>query len=65
MQSLHHPLFLSSSTGGVPIGGSHNIAEEILNGNDESLDAVDFMAGNRDFGEVLDVSSVMERSRGI
>lgn len=64
-QSLHHPLLLSSSSGGIPLGGSHNIAQEILSGTDESLDAVDFMAGNRDFGEVLDVSAVMERSRGI
>jgi proteasome maturation protein len=65
MQDLHHPLLLASSSGAVPLGGSHNIAQEILNGTDESLDAPDFMAGSTTYNEVLDMSAVMERSRGI
>lgn len=34
-------------------------------GNDESLDAHEFMGGERLMGEVLDVTAAMERSRGI
>ena len=64
-QTLHHPLLLASSSGAVPLGGSHNVAQEILNGTDESLDAPDFMAGATSYNEVLDVSAVMERSRGV
>lgn len=41
------------------------MAQEILNGTDESIDASDFMGSTGDLGEVLDVSAVMERSRGI
>jgi len=64
-QSPHHPLILAATPSGLPLGGSHNLAQEILAGTDESLDAVDFMAGTNDLGEILDVSAVMERSRGI
>lgn len=49
----------------MPLGGSHNVSMEILNGTDESLDAPDFMAGSGSLGEVLDVNAVMERSRGM
>jgi hypothetical protein len=38
---------------------------EILQGNDESLDVGDFMGGERPVAEVLDVNSVMEKSRRI
>lgn len=65
LQSLHHPLILASTPSGMPLGGSHNVSMEILNGTDESLDAPDFMAGSGSLAEVLDVSAVMERSRGI
>ena len=58
-------MLIASSSGAVPLGGSHNIAQEILNGTDESLDAPDFMAGSTTYNEVLDMSAVMERSRGI
>jgi proteasome maturation protein len=54
---------LSSSA--HPVGGSHNLALEILSGSDETLDAQDFMGGDRLLGEVVDVTSAMERSRGI
>ncbi|KAK4684975.1 proteasome maturation protein, partial [Tremellales sp. Uapishka_1] len=60
-ESLHHPLLLATN----PLGGSHNLALEILQGNDEKLMESDFMSGGRDLGAVLDVSSAMERSRGI
>ena len=62
-ESLHHPLMDTMSP--LQLGGSHNIASEILNGTDESIDAVDFMSGGRDMGEVLDVSAIMERSKGM
>jgi len=64
-QSPHHPLILAASSSAVPLGGGHNLAQEILNGTDESIDAADFMGSANDLGEVLDVSAVMERSRGI
>ncbi len=57
---------LSSATpGALPLGGTHNIAHEILMGTDESLDAHEFMAGDGLLSDVLDVNSVMERSRGM
>lgn len=65
MQDLHHPALLASTTSAVPVGGSHNVHLEILQGTDESIDAPDFMAGGADMREFLDVSAVMERSRGI
>lgn len=55
----------ASSPSSLPLGGSSNLAREILSGTDELLDACDFMGGARDLGEVLDVSAIMERSRGI
>ncbi|RSH87971.1 uncharacterized protein EHS24_000494 [Apiotrichum porosum] len=61
----HHPLLLQSTSSGLPLGGSHNTSLEILQGTDESIDAEDFMAGGADLREVLDMSAVMERSRGI
>lgn len=64
-QNPHNPLLTSSTPSGLPLGGSHNLAHEILMGTDESLEASEFMAGDMMMGEVLDVSSVMERSRGI
>ncbi|ORY25944.1 putative chaperone [Naematelia encephala] len=64
-ESPHHPLLLASTPSGLPLGGSHNIHLEILQGTDESLDAGEFMGGNASLNEVLDVSSVMERSRRI
>jgi len=63
--SPHHPLFLSSTGSAVPLGGSSNLQLEILQGNDETLDAGDFMAGSTQMDEVLDVSLVMEKSRGM
>ncbi|KAI9634877.1 chaperone [Dioszegia hungarica] len=62
-ENPHNPLMLSSSA--HPVGGSHNLALEILSGADETLDAQDFMGGDRLLGEVVDVTSAMERSRGI
>jgi proteasome maturation protein len=63
-QSAHHPL-LASNPSALPLGGSHNTSLEILTGTDESIDAVDFMGGETPAGEILDVSSAMERSRGM
>lgn len=65
IQNPHNPLLLASTPSSLPIGGSHNLAHEILSGNDESLDAHEFMGGDRLMGEVLDVTAAMERSRGI
>jgi len=64
-QSLHHPLFLSYSGSAVPLGGSSNLQLEILQGNDETLDAGDFMAAPTHMDEALEVSVMMEKSRGI
>ncbi|EIW67682.1 hypothetical protein TREMEDRAFT_64276 [Tremella mesenterica DSM 1558] len=63
--SPHHPLLNVATTSSLPLGGTHNIALEILQGTDETLDAPDFMAGGGSLGEVLDMTAVMERSRGI
>ncbi|KAL7422993.1 hypothetical protein Q5752_002291 [Cryptotrichosporon argae] len=63
--SPHNPLLLASTPSGLPLGGSHDLALEILTGTDEALDAGDFMSGGADLGAVLDVSGVMERSRGM
>jgi proteasome maturation protein len=65
LKSLHHPLLLSSTPSGLPLGGSHNLQLEILQGRDESMDVGDFMGGDRAMGEVLDPSGAMERSRGM
>lgn len=62
-QSSHNPLLSVPSVGALPLGGSHNVALEILQGNDENLDVGDFMGGERPVAEVLDVNSVMEKSR--
>jgi proteasome maturation protein len=64
-QELHHPAMLSATPSGLPIGGTHNLALEILQGKDEALDEADFMSGGADLREILDVNAVMERSRGI
>ncbi|RSH90963.1 hypothetical protein EHS25_010139 [Saitozyma podzolica] len=64
-ESAHHPLLLASNPSALPLGGSHNTSLEILTGTDESIDAVDFMGGETPAGEILDVSSAMERSRGM
>ncbi|KAL1413167.1 hypothetical protein Q8F55_000916 [Vanrija albida] len=64
-EELHHPVLLSATPSGMPLGGSHNLHLEILQGNDETLDAPDFMSGGADLREVLDMSAAMERSRGI
>ena len=56
---------LQATPSGLPLGGTHNVHLEILNGTDESIDAADFMSGGADLREVLDVSATMERSRGI
>ncbi|BEI83279.1 hypothetical protein CcaverHIS002_0311470 [Cutaneotrichosporon cavernicola] len=57
--ALRHPVRPS------PLGGTHNLALEILQGKDEGLDETDFMSGGADLREILDVNAVMERSRGI
>ncbi|KAK6907998.1 hypothetical protein I203_101999 [Kwoniella mangroviensis CBS 8507] len=64
-ENLHNPLLENSTTTGVPLGGSSNLALEVLKGQDETLDAGDFMGGSNFLNEVLDVNGVMERSRGI
>ncbi|WWC62784.1 uncharacterized protein I303_105381 [Kwoniella dejecticola CBS 10117] len=64
-ENLHNPLIESSTITGVPLGGSSNLSLEILKGQDETLDAGDFMGGSNTLNEVLDVNSAMERSRGI
>ncbi|WWC88649.1 uncharacterized protein L201_003562 [Kwoniella dendrophila CBS 6074] len=64
-ENFHNPLIESSTITGVPLGGSSNLALEVLRGEDESLDAGDFMGGSNSLNEIVDVSSVMERSRGI
>ncbi|WRT67959.1 uncharacterized protein IL334_004933 [Kwoniella shivajii] len=64
-QELHNPLLEQATITGVPLGGSSNLALEVLRGQDETLDAGDFMGGSTSFSEVLDISGVMERSRGI
>lgn len=65
LQELHHPAMLAATPSGLPLGGSHNLALEILQGKDEGLDEADFMSGGADMREILDVSAVMERSRGL
>lgn len=65
LQELHHPAMLSATPSGLPLGGTHNLALEILQGKDEGLDEADFMSGGADLREILDVNAVMERSRGI
>lgn len=65
LQELHHPALLAASPSAVPLGGSHNVHLEILQGTDETIDAADFMTGGADMREFLDVSAVMEKSRGI
>lgn len=64
-KSLHNPLLEQSTLSGLPIGGSHNLSLEILQGRDESLDADEFMAGSQSMAEVLDVNGALERKRGI
>ncbi|BEJ06614.1 hypothetical protein CcaverHIS641_0311360 [Cutaneotrichosporon cavernicola] len=64
-EELHHPAMLSATPSGLPLGGTHNLALEILQGKDEGLDETDFMSGGADLREILDVNAVMERSRGI
>ncbi|CAK9780499.1 unnamed protein product [Cutaneotrichosporon oleaginosum] len=64
-EELHHPALLSATPSGLPLGGTHNLALEILQGHDEALDAADFMSGGADMREILDVNAVMERSRRI
>ncbi|BEJ14114.1 hypothetical protein CspHIS471_0312880 [Cutaneotrichosporon sp. HIS471] len=64
-EELHHPAMLSATPSGLPLGGTHNLALEILQGKDEGLDEADFMSGGADLREILDVNAVMERSRGI
>ena len=64
-QNLGNPLLSVPTPGALPLGGSHNLALEILQGNDESLDVGDFMGAERPVAEVLDVNSVMEKSRRI
>ncbi|TYJ56418.1 hypothetical protein B9479_002821 [Cryptococcus floricola] len=63
--NLHNPLLDQATSSGLPLGGGHNIALEILEGRDESIDADEFMGGGINFGEVLDVNGAMERKRGI
>lgn len=55
---------LDATPYGVPLGGSHNVALEVLKGTDETLDHADFMSSH-DVREILDVSAAMERSRGM
>ncbi|OXC66759.1 hypothetical protein AYX13_04629 [Cryptococcus neoformans] len=64
-ESLHNPLLEQSTLSGLPIGGSHNLALEVLQGRDESLDANEFMGGSQSMAEVLDVNGALERKRGI
>ncbi|KAK8858732.1 hypothetical protein IAR55_002961 [Kwoniella newhampshirensis] len=64
-ESLHNPLLDSSSSSGIPLGGSHNLSLEILQGKDESLEENEFMGGDKSMAEVLDVNGTLERSRGI
>lgn len=64
-KSLHNPLLEQSTLSGLPIGGSHNLSLEILQGRDESLDADEFMGGSQSMAEVLDVNGALERKRGI
>ncbi|WVW84858.1 hypothetical protein I302_106893 [Kwoniella bestiolae CBS 10118] len=64
-ENLHNPLIESSTVIGVPLGGSSNLAFEVLTGQDETLDAGDFMGGSNSLNEVLDVNGALERSRGI
>ncbi|ODO09966.1 hypothetical protein I350_02190 [Cryptococcus amylolentus CBS 6273] len=63
--NLHNPLLDQATPSGLPLGGGHNIALEILEGRDESIDADEFMGGGINFGEVLDVNGALERKRGI
>lgn len=65
LKNPHNPLILSSNPSTLPLGGTHNLAQEILMGNDESLEANEFMSGGALMAEVLDVNGAMERSRGI
>ncbi|WVR06500.1 hypothetical protein IAU60_003531 [Kwoniella sp. DSM 27419] len=64
-ENLHNPLLEQSTIVGVPLGGSSNLSLEILKGQDETLDAGDFMGGSNSLAEVMDVNGAMERSRGI
>ncbi|WVQ73291.1 hypothetical protein IAR50_002859 [Cryptococcus sp. DSM 104548] len=64
-ENLHNPLLDQATPSGLPLGGGHNLALEILQGRDESIDADEFMGGGINFGEVLDVNGAMERKRGI
>lgn len=64
-QELHNPLLLAATPSALPLGGSSNIAYEILSGTDESLEAHEFMAQSTSSGELANVTSAMERSRGI
>ncbi|WWD18627.1 hypothetical protein CI109_103080 [Kwoniella shandongensis] len=64
-ESLHNPLLENSSSSGIPLGGSHNLSLEILQGKDESLEENEFMGGDKSMAEVLDVNGALERSRGI
>ncbi|WVQ83057.1 hypothetical protein IAT38_005195 [Cryptococcus sp. DSM 104549] len=59
-KTLHNPLLDA-----CPLGGSHNLSLEILQGRDESLDVEDYMGAGQNMAEVLDVNGALERSRGI
>ncbi|KAJ9101862.1 hypothetical protein QFC21_003202 [Naganishia friedmannii] len=59
MEDSHFP-FLTASQ--LPIGGSTNIAYEILSGTDEMIDAQDFMGGGGNGPAAgLDIHAAMER----
>ncbi|WVO18126.1 hypothetical protein L204_105828 [Cryptococcus depauperatus] len=60
VQSPHNPLLDPT-----PLGGSPNLALEILQGKDETLEVDEFMGGGQDLASVLDVNAVMEKKRGI
>nr|ODN89825.1 proteasome maturation protein [Cryptococcus depauperatus CBS 7855] len=59
-KSPHNPLLDPT-----PLGGSPNLALEILQGKDETLEVDEFMGGGQDLASVLDVNAVMEKKRGI
>nr|ODN85366.1 proteasome maturation protein [Cryptococcus depauperatus CBS 7841] len=59
-ESPHNPLLDPT-----PLGGSPNLALEILQGKDETLEVDEFMGGGQDLASVLDVNAVMEKKRGI
>jgi proteasome maturation protein len=61
IQDAHFPSLTASQ---LPLGGSTNIALEILNGTDEQIDVQDIM-GSSALGSGIGESSLSMRRRGI